>query len=1518
MSQVPTKTSSYIYDDLTSSPDPLATSFDDDQVVGSVASRKEPSPSKAKSAYLAKGQRRPSRTTHHDFGTIPSSPFRAVSEQNISPWKIRVTVEAKQEESDMDHPASRRITRTVKIPLRQDSSLLEETNGPLRGRRSQASPSKSKRSATPVREGRNGVRSRRQSVTDLNVRPLGDDAEEDDWLRQKRSPRKRKPSQTRKSVRGGGGNTQTSSSQSAEKSNVSEFEIRQDTDAESDDGVIHQGQATSGRESSELRAMDLNRVSTRARALSTKSMADPEGQEQDIEDNNAPAALPPRKSVEARKVSANSAKSYPTPSPTSSYRGDSDHVDKPMEDISPGHEAFDTILESEGFTMIDLDTLPSAKQFLSSPAELEANNSAGSSNEASENRESATALNRHDQHSSQQNKPVHPELMTYPVLNHDESDLSSTVPSSPPVSEQEKSLLQVPSSSSSAGRKVTPQPYSSPKLPSPPKQDVQRTSNHRSRGSVSALVAGIALQGVVSPKQSRDGGLVREKRTSSPVTKSDNPGPLFQGFDYGTQRELRAGLRFGEELAKRQSPNQPATASASHSSADKESKPLGLGISTFEKSQANVANHPATQIWRGENLVQRTPVQVSASTASKETVVERSPPHTPQPSSLKEVDEKLLDTQARREREWQLERDEIIRQIQNANESQVIVIDSDSEDDDDEGQEGNDRPGLFEQLTADADAEEQAEEEEDIWLAEAKNSSSPGPEAHENDFPTRTEQVRQREPPKEVLSRPRRSLIPSPWKRGEDIDTPQEQISFVSTNAEEISGLLFYKEPESKVLFGAGEIKRQQLRQRRGSGRFDIDLMAGTPPKVNVEDEKDETSTSDSLDNEEESIEDSAVSNSTAGRASEHDDGSNISPDALETLQDHRNDISGSPEAASSPAQPARVPVMFNDSSISIAAQPDVYSQPIKLQLQPPSPEQHMQLSSPQRPPTPRSALKGSRQSLGEGLAGEGLNTPTMIRRVVFSERSRGVDIDGLESSFSMRSASDDSTAGEVHGQLNRELQFEWQSQRPAHEPARTGNACYDEQTGSHEKVRERRHHPSTNAEVWIPVDIAREARSAPQPEPEPAPVKKGWTSWLWGSRTTPEQGLDSSSYSDAEQGRDQTRSRSRTTSTEPYKPPHMDGTKDDPEDDDSQDQLSGWEKTKSSIPSSTSASASVSVSTSKKAQTRTEKSTQSQRHPQSQSQSHSRHHHPQTTQPNTARTVISTHHKSSSAAAAAAAASSHHHHDHDISTVKIPSYLLPPSYPSDPSRSARSTTSSSYSSAPLPLSLEGKFTNTHFRTLHIIYRKSLRPKFHAPPRHTIRSEIMALHGCEMEIDESAHIGGDGDGDGDEDGERNGDGDGDRDGNKNSNSPGNNASEGDSSVGGVFVWKVGLAECEVLERFMQECEFSQGIWMGREVLLPEQGLHHRFGVMSDDGHGDGRGGVGVGVGIDGSGNGNVRLGRKVRIAWGWSVEQLAEWLCRIVVGEVVREEERKVKMKLEMKARTKMMKTKAKNRGREE
>ena len=38
--------------------------------------------------------------------------------------------------------------------------------------------------------------------------------------------------------------------------------------------------------------------------------------------------------------------------------------------------------------------------------------------------------------------------------------------------------------------------------------------------------------------------------------------------------------------------------------------------------------------------------------------------------------------------------------------------------------------------------------------------------------------------------------------------------------------MMFWKDPERNTGFGAGEVKGQQLGQRRNSGKFDIHLMA--------------------------------------------------------------------------------------------------------------------------------------------------------------------------------------------------------------------------------------------------------------------------------------------------------------------------------------------------------------------------------------------------------------------------------------------------------------------------------------------------------------------------------------------------------------------------------------------------------------------------------------------------------------------------------------------------------------------
>jgi hypothetical protein len=445
---------------------------------------------------------------------------------------------------------------------------------------------------------------------------LGDDAEEDDWLKQKKSPRKKKPSRSGKQP--GSEVTGSSPAKATRKTPVAGFEVRQDTDTEDVDGGVQQGQATPEIDSPELRSIDLNRVSVRPRALSTMSKAGHDNSDGDLDQQLRLPKTATQKGTGTRKVSANSVRSYPTPSPSSSFHGDVDDMGHALghdAETGFGGETFDTVLESEGFTMIDLDTLPSARQFRSTPVDVEESKLGDPTQGSStENDEVLNKSGRMD------DRPVEASLLSqqeadisYPALNVEESDISSTVPSSPPVVEGRKNLLQLPSSSTGI-RKVTPQPYSSPKLPSPPRHVVQRNSNHRHRGSASALFAGIALQEVVSPDHPSRNVTSKQTLNSSSGGTRGQQDPMFEGFDSGTKRELRAGLRFGEELAKRQSSD--AAIRAASAGSETRAADNFPGPSSSAESHLNTWVKPqsVTQVWRGENVVQRTPIHSSSNT----------------------------------------------------------------------------------------------------------------------------------------------------------------------------------------------------------------------------------------------------------------------------------------------------------------------------------------------------------------------------------------------------------------------------------------------------------------------------------------------------------------------------------------------------------------------------------------------------------------------------------------------------------------------------------------------------------------------------------------------------------------------------------------------------------------------------------------------------------------------------------------------------------------------------------------
>lgn len=1151
---------------------------------------------------------------------------------------------------------------------------------------------------------------------------------------------------------------------------ASEVEICSDTDAESETGAAGANIATNDALSSELRTIDLNRVSVRHRASSMKSKAD---DEREVQDGKFPTTSK-RQPVEQRKVSVNSATSYPTPSPSSSYHGDSDDAENALGQPGPGFEndGFDTVLESEGFTMIDLGTIPSARQYLSSPSD----------NRSVDDLQSVDQIppqiymppgeiaggSENDVASSQPSTVQAP--VSEPMLDTDETELSSTVPSSPPVMEKSASLLLVPSSSSSGGmvRKVTPQTYSSPKLPSPPKQNARRMPQHNHRGSSGAVFAGIALQEVVSPSQPNISAPSQGKDVSSQALGPNRDEPLFEGFDTGTKRELRAGLRFGEELAKRQSSSPPARTSSSYSSTWSQSQTNELESDLSRKPYTASRHRPETKVWRGENLVQRTPIQSSTSAAQQGSAPENFSARTPLNPASKIGQQSILDTQARREREWQLEREAVSRQIQNASESQVIVIDSDDEDElprtaqEESAAEAEIHPVV-------ADLEENDDDEEDIWLQEAKNSSSPTshPAAETLDQPSglkEAEELQPREPVIiEVKNRQRRSLIPSPWKRGDEIDInpSMEQSTFLSTRTEEMSGLMFWKESESRIKFGDGEIQRQKLRQRNTSGTFDIDLMAGTPKKERISENESMEMTDAEHEDEGITIADEPQDENTG--LSITDSVNESTPQATEGNQevlDSSIEV-GVSETMSSPFHPVRIPVNFNDSSIVTTPTP------VRPQAQRPaaSGSESTSTSSPPRPPTPRSALKGSRGNFDQHQR-MGTDTPAVVRRVIFSERSRGVDVDGLESSFSMRSSSDDGDdagtfAADIGVQLNRELRAAHDAEEEYVDQEEEESRGEEEATDISVEVesdrRETGHHGSLRASMDGADDASEGTpRSLTASVKGDANVKtaQGWGGWLWGSSKR----QPTTSTQTAESEPIDMNARSMSTATRTTKP-----VTDQQRQPASHHQE--WERTKSSIPSSSSR------------------------------------------RPN--------------------------HIAKSTASLPLPSYLLPPSYPSDPLRSATSSP---------PLTMRGKFTNTHFRTLHIIYRKSLRPKFHAPARETIRPEIVALRGMEMVIDESEHATAAHDGQGDADGFE-------------------------------FTFTISDAECAVLERFMQEVEFGHGWWAGRKV----RGHGHREAEEDDA----------------------ANTAGDVAPCWGWSAEQLATWLCRIVVGEVVREEERKAKVRAE-------------------
>lgn len=875
---------------MTSSPDPLGMSRDSPLTISpSKASRKITTPRKVLSDSSGNVRLQDFfLTTPPGIRYTSSSPNKstAQTENQLSPWRIRVTVEAEREDMDNGTPSkkpppTKRLTErttTTTVPLKGagDSSPSPVKKGRGRPRKSLDAPAKRNGTPKPKAAGR-------RKTMPVTVEEAANGASA-----QPASPRAGR-GRPRKSY----------------EPTVEQAEIQEDKDD------ACERTPTRPRSKGRRKAMtpvrfegnsDITSVDANSVGLDEETAGSAKDFSEDLEPTLSKGRRPTRKSLEKTRLSE--AQSEPTEDigfkenenssgmgdapgdvENSNYEGASlDQHDEDMwrsmirqDSVSPGHgmsessnydeqfqsednlvepttdptdehQEFDSILESEGFSMVSVSLLPSARQDSSSPAVSEEEEIEDEENEDEEEQEGEDENMKKPVPAVPASRvPVRTPLSdTQPDSRSSESarvsaqrssaegvDLSvSQMPSSPPpVPNRLQTRLPT--------QKQTPSiVFSSPALP-PPLASHQprlspRTMDKPTDGTpklVRVVRAGIALQGVLSPKNSSAKPILAQASSSASSTRSpkERLDDLFSGFGAGTRRELRAGLRLGEELAKRQ-----------QAVADKQSfEPTPEDDVFFREAESTYPVLPSSSVTKGYSLKLPGPGQKieypvlsnnqlpSPARSEPDDDADRmswkadTPVKLEVPSSTKaQIDLPLADrstdnsaideTMMARLAEWQQEREAVSRQIEMASASQVIVIDSD--DDEDEQQE------------------EAEDESEDIWQTEAHFSDpvqEPSPERLEDLFPN------------EVV-KPRRAKLPSPWRRNSQVvysdePVPSEDAIRSDDTAPNESDSFWQPDGEATKTAKKREERRQKKQEQEASADSNVIDSSTINPSIDSE-----------------------------------------------------------------------------------------------------------------------------------------------------------------------------------------------------------------------------------------------------------------------------------------------------------------------------------------------------------------------------------------------------------------------------------------------------------------------------------------------------------------------------------------------------------------------------------------------------------------------------------------------------------------------------------------------------------
>ncbi|KAH1568880.1 hypothetical protein KXX17_001664 [Aspergillus fumigatus] len=566
------------------------------------------------------------------------SPEKAQADGNLSPWRIRVTLEATQDEKmNQGSPARKRprplAATTVKVPLKDAEDHAEQSPKRRRGRprksdirEQDATPTAGSPGHTPGPAGASGQKRKRG--------------------------RPRKQSLNPDTV---GGDKQVADSADYQDTRPVEPEMEAEQrwsplnlagDVDSDDDALPEGfmPADNFPEDNNMGQPDAaawDRSSPRIHNERTYDTPDVTavdqiyGQNHDEEPQSTPSKMP-SPSRESQGFSPENTlhaghtprppRSYP--SPTSSSLGDDDravqvasrahpegsgqeqNTTRPTNDPTDEHREFDSIMESEGFSMVSLDTLPSVKQH-----GLSINSQSG-------NGALKPFLSREKMANPEKSKRkvsslnLNPRKHSPDVEVGKESRFQAIEPQALPVSAEKRQSAPL--------LRESPVPAFVPKQRKP----LSRLAR--------IIRAGVALEGALrrpyegAPVPTPGTPDLREQISSleSPKRRLEL---LFSDLHPRLRRELRAGLGFAQELAKRRRKT--------------------------EIERARQTASVETRLTGNARGATTTPQQIHSGTAVKDT-----------PST----------EMKRRLEEWQREREAVSREIQMANASQVIVIDSDA------------------------------------------------------------------------------------------------------------------------------------------------------------------------------------------------------------------------------------------------------------------------------------------------------------------------------------------------------------------------------------------------------------------------------------------------------------------------------------------------------------------------------------------------------------------------------------------------------------------------------------------------------------------------------------------------------------------------------------------------------------------------------------------------------------------------------------------------------------------------